>query len=135
MTATPADRSNSPPIISSATPHAMMPIVELPYSTVASASASRNGGATTQEEDEDADRADQRAHLGTDQQALSTVSFLDTFVADDLAFGEVEICILCTHQRVPPFAYSATASMLDLSMNDGPVSVGLPPPIMFPLVR
>ena len=29
-----------------------------------------------------------------------------------------------THQRVPPFAYSATASMLDLSMNAGPVRVG-----------
>jgi hypothetical protein len=30
VTATPADRSNSPPIISNATAHAMIPIVELP---------------------------------------------------------------------------------------------------------
>ena len=46
VTATPADRSNSPPIISTATPQAMMPMVELAYSTVASEAASRNGGAT-----------------------------------------------------------------------------------------
>jgi hypothetical protein len=29
VTATPAERSNSPPIINSATPHAMIPMVEL----------------------------------------------------------------------------------------------------------
>ena len=46
VTETPADRSNSPPIMSSATAHAMMPMVELAYSTVASASGVRNGGAT-----------------------------------------------------------------------------------------
>src|SRR5918994_6483331 len=37
MTATPVERSNSPPIISRDTPTAMMPMVELPYSTVAKA--------------------------------------------------------------------------------------------------
>src|SRR6476661_4537536 len=37
ITATPVERSNSPPIISSDTPTAMMPIVEDPYSTVANA--------------------------------------------------------------------------------------------------
>ena len=45
-TATPADRSNSPPIISSATPTATMPMVEEAYSTVANAGSVRNGGAT-----------------------------------------------------------------------------------------
>jgi len=47
VTATPEDRSNSPPIISRATAHAMMPIVELAYKTVAKAAGERNGGATT----------------------------------------------------------------------------------------
>ena len=37
ITATPVERSNSPPIISSDTPTAMIPIVELPYRTVARA--------------------------------------------------------------------------------------------------
>src|SRR3954454_23331929 len=48
VTATPADRSNSPPIISSATPTATMPIVDEAYSTVARAGSVRNGGATAQ---------------------------------------------------------------------------------------
>ena len=46
VTATPADRSNSPPIMSSATATVGMPYVELTYRMVASESASRNGGAT-----------------------------------------------------------------------------------------
>src|SRR5918992_3194606 len=46
-TETPADRSNSPPIISSATPTATMPIDELAYSTVDSAGSVRNGSAST----------------------------------------------------------------------------------------
>ena len=46
ITATPADRSNSPPIISSATPTAMIPMVELSYSTVENAATERNGSAT-----------------------------------------------------------------------------------------
>src|SRR6476620_11258171 len=45
MTATPVERSNSPPIISRATPTAMMPIVELPYRTVASELGCRKTGA------------------------------------------------------------------------------------------
>src|ERR687885_79917 len=46
VTATPADRSNSPPIISSATATAGMPYVELTYSTEDSDSSWRNGGGT-----------------------------------------------------------------------------------------
>src|SRR6478735_2361455 len=46
VTATPDDRSNSPPIINNATAHAIIPIVELAYNTVANASGERNGGAT-----------------------------------------------------------------------------------------
>ena len=46
IAATPADRSNSPPIISRPTPTATMPIVELAYSTVENDSGDRNGGAT-----------------------------------------------------------------------------------------
>ena len=45
ITATPADRSNSPPIISSTTPTAMMPMVELAYRIVAKAPPVRNGSA------------------------------------------------------------------------------------------
>src|SRR5918998_2626480 len=44
-TATPEDRSNSPPIISSATPTATMPIVEEAYNTVENDGRVRNGGA------------------------------------------------------------------------------------------
>ena len=47
VTATPDERSNSSPIMSSPTATAMMPIVELAYRTVAIASAERNDGATT----------------------------------------------------------------------------------------
>src|SRR6478735_1300978 len=43
---TPADRSNSPPIISSPTATATMPMVELWYSTVISESTDRKAGAT-----------------------------------------------------------------------------------------
>ena len=46
VTATPADRSNSPPIISSATGAAIRPKVELTYSTLENELALRNGGAT-----------------------------------------------------------------------------------------
>src|ERR687896_1855442 len=46
-TETPADRSNSPPIISSDTPTATMPIEELAYSTVDRAGSVRNGSAST----------------------------------------------------------------------------------------
>src|SRR5450631_4499461 len=45
VTATPAERSNSPPIINSATATAMMPTVELAYRTVAIEAALRIGGA------------------------------------------------------------------------------------------
>src|SRR3954454_9120851 len=48
VTVTPADRSNSPPIISSATPTATMPMVDEAYRTVASAGRVRNAGATAQ---------------------------------------------------------------------------------------
>ena len=47
-TATPDDRSNSPPIISSATLTAITPMVALWYSTVAIAADERNGGAMIQ---------------------------------------------------------------------------------------
>ena len=74
----------------------MMPIVELAYSTVASASGCRNGGATMAKKMKIADRTDQRAHLGANQQALQAVLFLDPFVGDDLVGPEVEVC-LCSH--------------------------------------
>src|SRR3954468_3573633 len=45
-TETPADRSNSPPIINRATPTATIPIVDEAYSTVLNAGSVRNGGAT-----------------------------------------------------------------------------------------
>jgi hypothetical protein len=45
VTATPADRSNSPPIISSATGVAISPYVEVTYSTEENEDALRNGGA------------------------------------------------------------------------------------------
>src|SRR5918994_828497 len=44
-TETPDDRSNSPPIINSATPTATIPIVDAAYNTVANAGNVRNGGA------------------------------------------------------------------------------------------
>ena len=44
-TATPEDRSNSPPIISSATPTATIPMVEEAYRTVENEGRVRNGGA------------------------------------------------------------------------------------------
>jgi len=47
VTVTPADRSNSPPIISIPTPTATMPMVEAWYSTVKNESAVLNDGATT----------------------------------------------------------------------------------------
>ena len=46
VTSTPADRSNSPPIISMPTPTATMPMVEDWYRTVKNAGALRNAGAT-----------------------------------------------------------------------------------------
>ena len=46
VTMTPAERSNSPPIISMPTPTATMPIVDDWYSTVAKDSAERKAGAT-----------------------------------------------------------------------------------------
>ena len=46
MTVTPADRSNSPPIISMPTPTATIPMVEAWYSTVKNESSDRNDGAT-----------------------------------------------------------------------------------------
>src|SRR6188472_1312277 len=46
ITATPVERSNSPPIISKDTPTAMIPIVEEPYSTVAKAFGWVNVGET-----------------------------------------------------------------------------------------
>src|SRR6266568_3899274 len=48
VTATPADKSNSPPIISMDTATAGIPIVEAWYSTVAKAGNWRKGGATTE---------------------------------------------------------------------------------------
>src|SRR3954447_14871880 len=45
-TETPADRSNSPPIINRATPTATIPIVDEAYSTVLNAGSVRNGAAT-----------------------------------------------------------------------------------------
>src|SRR5437868_447909 len=45
-TDTPADRSNSPPIINRATPTATIPMVEEAYSTVPNEGSVRNGGAT-----------------------------------------------------------------------------------------
>ena len=44
-TVTPGDRSNSPPIISRATPTATIPMVEEAYSTVANEGRVRNAGA------------------------------------------------------------------------------------------
>ena len=46
VTMTPADRSNSPPIINMPTATATMPIVEAWYSTVKNDSGVRNAGAT-----------------------------------------------------------------------------------------
>src|SRR5918911_2498197 len=46
VTATPDDRSNSPPIMSSATATAMMPMVDGPYRIVPTLLAARNAGAT-----------------------------------------------------------------------------------------
>src|SRR3954467_15746760 len=45
ITDTPEDRSNSPPIISSATPTATIPIVDEAYRTVANEGSVRNAGA------------------------------------------------------------------------------------------
>ena len=70
MTATPVERSNSPPIISSDTPTAMIPIVELPYRMVAKALGWVNVGETSGKEDEKHDRADERADLGAAQELL-----------------------------------------------------------------
>src|SRR5919199_987748 len=46
VTATPADRSNSPPIMSSATATAMIPMLDEPYRIVPMLVALRNAGAT-----------------------------------------------------------------------------------------
>ena len=54
-----------------------------------------------QEEDEDRDRADHRTHLGANQHALYTVSFLDAFVVNDLVTGDVQIS-LCRHVSLSP---------------------------------
>ena len=72
----------------------MIPIVELAYSTVASASGLRNGGATIRKKMKIATAPIDRTHLGTNQQALHTIAFLDPFVADDLVTGNVQISLV-----------------------------------------
>ena len=49
--------------------------------------------------------------------------------------GEMNCVFVGRSQRVPFLAYSATASMFDWSMNAGPVSVGIPPPMVLRLLR
>ena len=109
----------------------MIPIVELAYNTVAKRLGAPERRRHNQEEDEDRDRTDRRAHLRTNQQALNTITLFDSFVVNNFMTGNVQIS-LCSHgfalscgagQRVPDLANSATESMFVSSMNDGPVRV------------
>ena len=70
VTITPADRSNSPPIINMPTPTATIPIVDDWYNTVKNDSGDRNAGATIKKKIEDHDRRDSSADLRTGQQPV-----------------------------------------------------------------
>ena len=141
VTATPVDRSNSPPIISSA--------------DRARHDADGRGGVQhgrqrvgvperrrdDQEEDEDDDRAEQGADLGADQQALQTVLFLHPFVADDFVTREVQIgCVVMISSFCPGALAGSGLGEFGDRVDVGLVDErragqgGCPPPMMLPLL-
>ena len=152
ITATPADRSNSPPIISRHDADRddadRRALVEHRRRTTA---GSRNGGATAKKKMKMTIAADERADLRAAEQArdqrplgraarvrarrrLRRDGVLMRMLPDRLGRGDAG-------GPAPPGATSACCSwctgriwsMLVLSTNDGPVRTGLPPPMSLPL--
>ena len=78
---TPADRSNSPPIISSATTTAGMPIVEATSVQLAMPSSLQEQRVLRPEEDRDDDRGQQRADLGAAQEPRHRADLRQPLVA------------------------------------------------------
>ena len=115
-----------------------MPMVELAYSTVASDDGLPERRRHDQEEDEDPDRTDAAPISGRISmrcrrlRSLTRSSRTTLWLARSRSRLEwTSLLSSARLYRVPPLASSATASMLDLSMKDGPVRVGWPPPIRF----
>src|SRR3954468_9219384 len=136
VTATPADRSNSPPIMSSATATAMMPIVEEPYRIVPMLLALRNAGATARKSRATA-MAPMRAPTSGRPKKLAATERVTTRSSAG-AFVIVVISVTFRRSsgghRVPLAANWETCAMFDLSMKAGPVATLLPPPSVLPLV-
>src|SRR3954454_2041116 len=155
VTVTPADRSNSPPIISSATPTATMPMVDEAYRTVASAGRVRNAGATAQKKakitiaaasapisgrERTRETRDRWVRPGGAAGAVDGFAATDELMACSRGVGDgsggAGIGRLPrTGYRVLFLAYSTIGPMLLWSTTDGPVRTGPPPPMSLPLVR
>src|SRR5664279_4701545 len=128
VTATPADRSNSPPIMSSATETAMMPIVDEPYRIVPMLATFRNAGADAKKS-----RATAMAPMSAPTSGRPRKLAVAERVLTRASVG-VAVTVAMSGHRVPLAANLATSAMFFESMNAGPVATFWPPPIVSPLV-
>ena len=87
ITATPVERSNSPPIISKDTPTAMIPIVEDAVQDGRQGTGLGKRRGHQREEDEEDDRAHQGTDLGTSEQ------FLERTALGDALIGRRRLCL------------------------------------------
>src|SRR4051794_14177037 len=160
-TDTPEDRSNSPPIISSATPTATIPIVDEAYRTVANEGSVRNAGAIAKKKTKIAIAATTAPISGrvNTREASDRLTGAGASGVFDGCVGVVAGELMdCSREgwrtrdrRCPQQAKWAAPSrevaqrrllavkgriwsMLELSTIDGPVSTGWPPPRSLPLV-
>src|SRR4051794_3948258 len=162
-TATPEDRSNSPPIISSATPTATIPIVDEAYRTVANEGSVRNAGAIAKKKTKIAIAATTAPISGrvNTREASDRLTGAGASGVFDGCVGVVAGELMdCSREgwRIRGRCCPATTgggggtgpgrvaqrrllavkgriwSMLELSTIDGPVSTGWPPPRSLPLV-
>ena len=140
---TPADRSNSPPIISRATATAMMPMVEAGSSQLAtpaplrntSESAAKNTNTIT------APMSAPSSGLSSSRRSTPILAIRSSMgasapsaVIDPLLAGAgPRPAPPRAAQRVPALARSATLAAFSFVTKPGPVSTGRPPPTVFAL--
>ncbi len=121
VTITPADRSNSPPIISSATGTAMMPIVEDAYSTVPMLDAWRKESATSEK-----NRKTAAAPTTAPSSGRPSSRRASDRGASRSSMPESRTSSRA--HRVPRLAYASSACASSLVTICGPVRTGWPPP-------
>ena len=129
---TPAERSNSPPIISSATATAMIPSVEATSVQFAMPLSVPNASVVTQKNAQTTSAPSSEPTSGRRMQARPEADVRQALVRDRVGRGSGTRGR--RGHRVPASASFWTVAALSLVTKPGPVSTGWPPPTVFALL-